>query len=661
MIVRQMRSQRVPLFLLAVLLFPSTAILLFLVPARAGVKPEQSSAAGGTPRSSEGNAQKAAGTPSAAADTKSAPKSFPLAQIQPGMKGVAYTIYSGDQVEQIGVTVIGVLENVIAPRKSIVLVRLEGPLAEHSGVVAGMSGSPVYFDGKLAGAIALKLGVFTKEAIAGMQPIEQMLEIENEPVKAAGEAMNASGEDESTPGERQSRQSEDWRSQAKPQPLSGEATFPVAAGLPTGASLVPIDLPLVAAGLAPEALARFSNQLAQLGFSAASASAGGTAKPEADDASLKPGDMAGVALVSGDLSLSAGCSVTAVTGNSVLLCGHQLLGAGDVSLPLVRAHVLTTLNSAMESTKIMTTGGDIGTLTEDRATGIMGKLGPSPATIPVELEINGQVQTHTYHFQVAEQPKLTPTLLGLATYNTLVSDVAYNDGMMLRLEGSIHLDGHPAIAIHNLFAPTDTQLPDGFQLASDIQTEFGQLFNNPFEKITVKGLSLSVTVVPELRSAKIENAWSEKTDVHPGETISIKALLQPYRGAPFIQEIPITVPADASPGELQVLVSDAVTLNQARQFFANAGQGPLVNLNELIHVLNSERENDRVYVSLLQSMPTLVVNGTEMPGAPPSVMQIVPAQKQQNTLVVSESRLGEWSAKAGQVVAGQESLTITIQ
>jgi hypothetical protein len=288
-------------------------------------------------------------------------------------------------------------------------------------------------------------------------------------------------------------------------------------------------------------------------------------------------------------------------------------------------------------------------------------LGPSPATIPVELEINVQGQTHTYHFQVAEQPKLTPTLLGLATYNTLVSDVAYNDGMMLRLEGSIHLDGHPAIAIHNLFAPTDTQLPDGFQLASDIQTEFGQLFNNPFEKITVKGLSLSVTVVPELRSAKIENAWSEKTDVHPGETISIKALLQPYRGAPFIQEIPITVPADASPGELQVLVSDAVTLNQARQFFANAGQGPLVNLNELIHVLNSERENDRVYVSLLQSMPTLVVNGTEMPGAPPSVMQIVPAQKQQNTLVVSESRLGEWSAKAGQVVAGQESLTITIQ
>jgi hypothetical protein len=635
-----------------------------------GITSRASANQGQDPRANGGQRRTAPDSQNTIAGEKGAPEILPLAQIQPGMKGVAYTIYSGDKVEQIGVTVIGVLANVIAPKKSIILIKMEGPLAAESGVVAGMSGSPVYIDGKLAGAVALKLGVFTKEAIAGVRPIEQMLEIENKPVRAPGEALSAAGADEISPEKRQKRQSGDWRSQEEPQAgspagistggvMSGAAAFPVTAGLPAGASLVPIDLPLVAAGLSPEAFARFSGQLAEFGF--VGTSAGGTAKAGPDDADLQPGDMAGVALISGDLSLSAGCTVTAVTGNSVLLCGHQLLGSGDVSLPMVRAHVLTTLNSAMESTKIMTVGGAIGTLTEDRAAGIMGTLGPAPATVPMSLEISGQGQTHTYHFRVAEQAKLTPVLLGLATYNTLVSDTAYNEDMTLRLEGSIQIDGHPAAAIHNVFSPTDTPLPDGFQLASDIQTEFGLIFNNTIEKIKVKDLSLRVTVVPELRSAKIENAWSEKDEVHPGETISIKTLLRPYRGAPFIREIPLTVPAEATPGVLRVLVSDAGALNQAGQFFVNAGQGALTDLDDLIHVLNSERANDRLYVTLLQATPTLVVDGTELPGAPPSLMQIIPGQKQGNTVVVNESRLGEWSVNAGQVVTGQQSLAITVQ
>jgi hypothetical protein len=558
-----------------------------------------------------------------AGSSAGAPEILPLAQVQPGMKGVAYTIYSGDTVEKIPLTVIGVLPDVIAPRASVILVKLEGPLAEQSGVVAGMSGSPVYIDGKLAGAVALKLGVFTKEAIAGVQPIEQMLAIEDQPAVPPGSVAAAN------------------------------------LGLRSSASLVPIDVPLVAAGFSPEAFSRFSSQLAAFGFTATAA--GGTAKARPDDAELQPGDMAGITLVSGDLSLGAGCTVTAVTKNSVLLCGHPLFGSGEVSLPMVRAHVVTTLSSAMESTKILTMGGPIGTLTQDRSSGIMGTLGASPATIPVSLEISGKGQSHMYHFQVAAHPKLSPLMLGLATYTTLVSDAAYNDGTTLRLEGSIQLAGHPAVALHNLFAPTELPVPDGFTLASGIQTEFAEIINNPFEKIRVNELTLHITAVPDLRSAMIENAWSEKTEVHPGETISIKALLRPYRGAPFIREIPITVPPETAPGELHVLVSDAAVLNQAPNFFAGGGQGPLASLDDLIHVLNSERGNDRLYVSLLHPAATLVVDGKEMPGVPPSAMQIMESQKEEHSVVVSESRLGEWSAEVGQVVTGQQSLTITVQ
>lgn len=561
---------------------------------------------------------------------------LPLAQVQPGMKGVAYTIYSGDTVEKIPLTVIGVLPNVIAPRASVILVKLEGSLAEQSGVVAGMSGSPVYIGGKLAGAVALKLGVFTKEAIAGVQPIEQMLAIGNQSAVAAVSNNKSAAEMESS-----------------------NVTAPAGLGLHSSASLVPIDVPLVAAGLAPEAFARFSSQLAAFGFTATAA--GGTSPPRPDDADLQPGDMAGIALVSGDMSLSAGCTVTAVIRNSVLLCGHPLFGSGKVSLPMVRAHVVTTLSSAMESTKILTMGGPIGTLTQDRSSGIMGTLGASPTTIPVSLEISGKSQSHTYHFQVAAHPKLTPVLLGLATYTTLVSDAAYNDGTTLRLEGSIHLDGHPPVALHNLYAPMELPVPDGFTLASGVQTEFAEIFNNPFEKIRVDELTLRITAVPELRSAMIENAWSEKTEVHPGETISIKTLLRPYRGDPFLREIPITVPPETAPGELHVLVSDAAVLNQAPNFFAGGGQGPLASLDDLIHVLNSERGNDRLYVSLLHPAATLVVDGKEMPGVPPSAMQIMESQKEDHSVVASESRLGEWSAEVGQVVTGQQSLTITVQ
>jgi hypothetical protein len=574
------------------------------------------------------------------------PEIFPLSQVKPGMKGVAYTIYSGDTIEKVDLTVLGVLPNTMGPQINVILVRLEGPHAQESGVVAGMSGSPVYFDGKLAGALALKLGVFTKEAIGGVMPIEQMLPLLKQPPQPE---IDAVGSDMTLPG-------------AEPISLSADARQEMTRmGLSDSATLVPIGLPLVTSGVRPETLARFSTDLTAMGLTGTAV--GGTAAPQASDADIEPGDMVGIALVKGDLALSAGCTATTVIDGAVFMCGHPLFGSGHVALPMQRGHVLTTLSSALESTKIMTVGGSIGSVIEDRATAVMGRLGAAPATIPVSLTIGAPAQEQAYHFEISQNQKLTPVLLGIVVYNSLISSAAYNDGMMLRLEGKINVDGHPSVLLHNVFAPTSLPIPDGFLLTSNVQSQFTEIFDNPYEKPRVKSIDMHITPVADRRTVAIENAWSEKTtDVRPGETVAIKVLLRPFRGNAFVQEIPITIPARATPGKLRVVVSDAAALEEMRHISTGPEQATLAGLNELIQTINRERANDRVYVSLMQPASTLVVGNKEMPDLPPSAMQVLKqSHNGEHTTVVPESSMGEWSVAMDQVVTGQQTLLISIQ
>src|ERR1700732_5262683 len=294
---------------------------------------------------------------------------FPLDQVHPGLKGVAYTIFTGDEVEKVDLVVLGVLHNALGPKQDVILVQLLGEKAEHSGVVAGMSGRPVYFDGKLAGALSLKLGIFTKEAIGGVTPIENMLDVE----KAA--ATPASPMPGATPANPAS--TADTRI-----PLPENYAHQTGAG--GGQFLVPIETPLISTGLYPETLAQFGKQLSAWGMTAM---AGGTAAPSPEDANLKPGDMVGMELVRGDLSIAPGCTVTLVEADRIFACGHPIFGFGAVAMPLTRGHVILTLASSMASTKVMSTGGLIGTLTQDRLTAVMGKLGPGPPMIPMDVEL----------------------------------------------------------------------------------------------------------------------------------------------------------------------------------------------------------------------------------------------------------------------------------
>jgi hypothetical protein len=567
-----------------------------------------------------------------------APATFPLRDVKPGLKGVAYTIFEGDRVEKIDLEVIGVLHNAVGPKLDVILVRLLGDKVQQTGVVAGMSGSPVYFDGKLAGALALKLGNFTREAIGGVTPIDDMIEIEKPPVvSSSATAPSAS----------------------IPTRVDVPEEFAARAAVGSGQFLVPIETPLVTSGLFPETLARFGKDFSVWGMTAM---AGGSAAASPDDAKLQPGDMVGIDLIEGDLSISSGCTVTTVVGDQILACGHPLFGFGSVQMPLSRAHVIMTLSSAQASTKIISTGGTIGTLTQDRQTAVMGTLGAGPAMIPLDVTLDTPAEQKKYHFRVIESPQLTPTLVATAAYNGIVGSPAYGEGTTLQLDGTIALKGHTPVQLEDLFAPTDQTTPAAFYVATEVMADFSRIYSNPYELPQIDHIDLHVKSLTEKRWATIDNAWVEHSEVRPGEALSVKVLLRPYRGTPFIQEIPVIIPAQTTRGSLQLVVSGADFLNRNVQSLAATSQGQLPGLEELIQLTNRERHNDRVYATLLQSTPTMLVEDKELPNVPISAINVLDQrQNSGNARLLLQSTAGEWSVEMHQVIAGQRMLTITVK
>jgi hypothetical protein len=570
---------------------------------------------------------------------------LPLSEVRPGMQGYAYTIFAGDQVEKFDLEVIGIMPNFLGPKQTIILVQLKGPKVEHTGVVAGMSGSPVYFEGKLAGALSLKLGVFTKEPIGGVTPIEDVIhpqpKVSSENVPPQYQAVAQAG------------------SLGQQLPVPQDAASRT--GLPTGSALEPIETPLVFSGYQPEALRQFAGQLQSYGFVAAQ---GGTAAPRADDGHLVPGDMAGMVLVQGDMSISSACTVTAVRSNQVYLCGHPFLSLGDVRFPMARTEVVTTLSSDLASTKIINVGGSIGTITGDHLTAVTGKLGAPPAMVPIDLTLAFGGAEKKLHFEMVNHPKLTPLLMGLTVFNGLTQNSLYGEGTTLHLSGEVVVHGHAAVQIENTFAPGDSFSPDGLPIALNIQNVFARLFTNTRETPVFDRIVLRVESVPGRKSFSIESAWLEKGEAAPGETLRVRVLVRPYRGAARVEETTVRVPEQASRGTtLRVLVTDGDMLNRAsRGFaFASAGGGN-AGLDQLIALLNRERRNDRLYIGLFAPTPTILWDDKELPNVPLSQINVIDGRPTPGTVqVLRESLAGESSIPLGGPVTGVISLNLQIR
>jgi hypothetical protein len=569
-------------------------------------------------------------------------QTIPVSQIHTGMRGVAYTVFEGTKPEPMDVEVLGVLKNMNGPKGDIILVRMHGPKVEYTGVVAGMSGSPVYFDGKLAGALAFRIGEFSKEPIAGVTPIADMLEI-NEFDKSPGGITDA----------------------ANPAPAKA-ATKTSGPGMPPTPEvqsyanyLKPIEAPLVFNGFSEEAVKMFAPQFASAGV--VPVMGVGSVSEDKQPEPLEAGSAISAILVRGDMDIAATCTITYLDSQRLLACGHPLLQFGSVDLPMSKANVLATLPSPLNAFKIVNTTEPVGSFVQDRHTGIMGLLNKQPDMIPVTLNIHNGTATKEIHYEVLNNARLSPVAMMATVFNALHGVNDYGEETTYRLKGAISVKGYPQVTLQNVFAPTDTGQPAAFLAALALGDRFGRIYDNPFDVPTVKGVTLDFDLVKQRRWARLESARTDLTEARPGDEITVETVLAPYRGERVVKQISIKIPTSASKGPLRILVSDGDTLDRMRRGMPMMARK--LDLASTIAILNKEHSNNRVYVSLLEADPEAMVADKVMPALPLSVMNVMEGMRgTQEMVVLGESQVNETATPPLDfAVAGAQVLTITIK
>jgi hypothetical protein len=571
---------------------------------------------------------------------------IPLDQIHEGMRGTALTVFQGVKPEAMEVEVLGVMHNVNGPKGDIILVRLHGTKPEYTGVVAGMSGSPVYFDGKLAGALAFRIGEFSKEPIAGVTPIEEMLEINALDRRPAGGAVRAnrgaSGQEAAT------------------QTASPSEDVSVAAQNYSN-YLKPIETPLVFNGFSNDTLQRYASEFAAAGIVPVMGI--GSSSNQKQPEPIEAGSAVSAVLVRGDMDIAATCTVTYVDPQRLLACGHPLLQFGEVDLPMTKATVLATLPSPMNAFKIVNTTETVGAFVQDRQNGIMGVPGQDSKMIPVTvaMHMGPGAATKEFHYEILNNAKLSPLAMMATVFNALHGTNEYGEDITYRMNGTLSVKGYAGVALRNMFAPQDNGQPAAALAAASIGDRFGRIYTNSFDTPDVEGVKLDFDLVRERRSARLEASRTDVTEARPGDQIMVETVLRPYRGERLVRQIAIKIPTSTSKGTLRILVSDGETLDRMHRGTPMMNRG--LGLAPTIALLNRERANDRVYVSLIESGPEAMVADKVMPTLPLSVMNVMENMRgTQDMVVLGESSVSEASTDPlDYVVSGAQMLTINVK
>jgi hypothetical protein len=582
---------------------------------------------------------------------------IPVDEVRPGMVGIGRTVFEGDTIEEFKVHIIGVLKNVVGPNRDIILARLEGGPLAHTGVIAGMSGSPVYIDGRLLGAVSYQLGQFPKEPIAGITPI--------------GEMTDATALAPSTPGTRPVAltwppTSEElfaiWSRdlgrtsavQQRPTPalLSGDASL-----LQMASMLRPISVPLVSAGFAPDVLAPITPVLAERGFVPVSSSMTEQAPPvSTSSGTLRPGDAMGVALLTGDFLLGATGTVTHVDGNRVYGFGHPMYNLGPTEFPLTEADVHVVLPSLMTSSKLASFGDIVGTVQQDRATAVAGRLGPAPKMIPVRITLNSdRIPTRTFSFSMVRDHTFTPLLTYLTVANVLTSYERGAGPASYTVKGTATIREHGSISFEDIFAGDQPANAASAYVAGPLTF----LMKNATTPVDVEEIELTIDATESSRTARIERVWLDTERPRAGRDADVKVLLRTNTGESLLKTVSIHIPANAT-GTMQLLVADATRLSAEDRRTTSRG-AEAQEVAQLIRTFNKARRNNRLYVRLSSPDEGAVVNGEPLAALPPSVLAVLEADRHSGTYSPLRSATrGEWELPVELAISGSRQLTITL-
>lgn len=593
----------------------------------------------------------------AAAPSYAAVEVIPFEEIKAGMKGTGRTVFAGDTIEEFDVEVIATMRNVL-PKKNIIVARLKGGPLATSGVLEGMSGSPVFIDGKFAGAVSYAFG-FAKEPICGITPAEEMMAL----IDRGGDSSASTGSAEPAFAGRTSAPA-DASLLMWPERLAGffqdRQRRMSSHAVPSGASFRPMRPALVFGGFAPQVVDAWSGSFEALSLRPVMAGAAPPA-PAAAATALKPGSSFGVSLVRGDLDVTAIGTVAWVSGDQMLGFGHPFLGTGPAEFPMTAAYVYGYLPSLMNSFKLAAPRDEIGAITQDRHVGVAGVLGKKVTMIPVRVDMtNEDGTTRTSRFDIVPDPLLTPGLLFMALQSLLAGDEKYYGDASLRLkEGSrIKLTGDLDVKLDNLFSGDDAAL----YASGTVAYMTYLLLNNEDRATRIEGINLLVDYADRRSVARIERIWLARYTARPGETIPLEVELRPFRKDPLTVRIPLTIPEETAEGKVLLQVGDSLTLSRME---AVGGQGRFFprSLEQIVWLLNNLRSNQRVYATLIRPDTGAVISGERLPSLPPSISSILlrPGLEPDSASRMRIQAVLEESAGTDNVVRGYQKAILEIK
>ena len=553
-----------------------------------------------------------------------APVIFPLQDIRAGQRGVGRTVFAGTRVEEFQVEILGVLDN-LGPRQSIILARLSGGPLANTGVMQGMSGSPVYIDGKLAGAVALSFPQ-SKEAIAGIRPIEDMLRVEPKP-DPARLALNLDG----VPPRRRPL-------------IAGETR------------LEEIATPVAFSGFTAATLDRFAPQLRTMGLDPRQGISGGGSPTDrmGDPKKLEPGSMISVQLLSGDLSVGADGTVTAIDGERIYAFGHRFLAEGPTEMPFAQAEVLALLPNLASSFKISTAREWMGSITADRDTAIAGVTGRAASTIPAEIRVGA----NTYRMRMVQDRVMTPLLTQMALFSAIDSTERNIGPQTYSIRGQIDFDGGP-VRIDDVYSG---DVAVGAIASGGVGSTVAFALQSGFDALRIKGLTFDVRPVEKRRQSQILDLIAPRS-ARPGEQIDLAVVMGGENGVETPRHVRYRVPIGAEPGPLYFTASDATATNIV-EFQAAVGT-PQRSPAQVLNLLNGLRSNTKAYVRVWRSEPSFTVEGRDLPDPPPSLAMILTRAQAGSTNLVSArgAKLAELEVSPGPglVVTGTKTVQVEVK
>ena len=577
---------------------------------------------------------------------------MPIAEVQPGMTGVGRTVFKGEAIEEFQATILGVVRSNIGPQRDLIIARLSGGPLARTGVIAGMSGSPVFIDNRLVGAVSYALGSFATEPIAGITPIEEMIEATSRGAAPAG------GIDPIPIGSGVSALASAFARALRPArsfvPLEWPGGLDAAGVAPTSA-LRPIALPLTVSGLDHAAAAGALAPFDGAGFVLAPAGTGRQASPPAPRP-LRPGDPVGVALITGDLQFGATGTVTDVDGDRVLAFGHPLYNVGPAAFAMTRAYVHTVLPSLNSSMKLASLGEVVGTLQQDRSTAVAGTLGVRPRTLGMTVSLTrAGAPPRRFAFSVADHPLLTP-LLAFTALAGVISEHERDLGpAAYAVRGRATVAGHAPVEFDDTF----TGDQPGIAAASSVAMPLASLLTNGLEPVRLESLEVELTGAERIRSATIERVWLGTTDIRPGASVPVNIRVTPWRGEPVVRTVTVDIPLNAD-GPLTLVVADGARFAQWEQREQRAPLKP-ASVSQMIKLLNAARRSNRIYVRLVGRDAGTVIAGEAMPSLPSSVLSVMQGDRGGAAApVLQSSILGAWDLPMDQAVDGLRTIAIPL-